>query len=303
MLIIKDNKYIVEKKSSTMGGLLFKEIERDLAKKMIIENHYSHKWNTAFGKINIGIFQKEHPDKCLGVASFGNMMNPHSYKNISDEIHINNIIELNRLWIDDCLGKNAETLLLGACWSIIKNKYPEIKVVQSFADGRLGCGTIYKASSFKYYGYTESLFYENIITKETQHKVPMENTARPKGMIKLNKEFCEGILKPFKVKTYRYIHLLDKKVKIKLKELPYPEYSKGLEYITDYRHNTNLIFRAWCLSYILNQEDAFDVFDKYCHNHFSDSDILKYKNDAKNNKSILKICENKNLLNKLNNFV
>ena len=285
-----------------MGGLLFFEINRDEAKEMIIKNHYSHKWNTSFGKINIGVFKESEPKKCLGVASFGNMMNPQSYNSISNDINIENIIELNRLWVDDCLGKNTETLLLSACWSIFRNKYPQIKVVQSFADGRLGCGTIYKAASFKYYGYTESLFYENLLTGETQHKVPMENTSRPQGMTKLNKEFCEGILKPFKVKTYRYLFLLDKKVKIKLKELPYPEYSKGLVYLDDYQHNYKLIFRAWCLSYLLDKNEYCKVFEEYCKKHFNEDFILQAKTETKTNKSILDICNKKNILEKLNIF-
>lgn len=293
MLTINNGEYIVKKNSSLMGGLVFKEIDRIEAKEMMIKNHYSHKWNTSFGKINIGIFRESDVDKCLGCASFGNMMNPKSYKSISDDIEESNIIELNRLWIDDCLGKNAETLLLSASWIIMRNKYPEIKIVQSFADGRLGCGTIYKAASFKYYGYSESLFYENIITGETQHKVPMENTSRPKGMTRLNKEWCEGILKPFKVKTYRYLYLLDKKVNIKIKQLPYPEYDKGINYIDDYKHNSNLLFRAWVLSFILNKNDYCDIFKKYCTEHFSNDDIKIGLDNAISNKSIVEIIKNK----------
>lgn len=64
------------------------------------------------------------------------------------------------------------TKLLSASWKIIKTNYPKVKAVQSFADGRLGCGTIYKASNFKYYGYTESVFYEDLKTGETHHEVP-----------------------------------------------------------------------------------------------------------------------------------
>lgn len=46
-------------KSKIMGDLIIKEVERKIAKEIIIKNHYSHKWNTSFGKINIGIFKKK----------------------------------------------------------------------------------------------------------------------------------------------------------------------------------------------------------------------------------------------------
>ena len=94
----------VIKNTSHMGILIIKEIDRKLAKEIIINNHYSHKWNTSFGKINIGIFQKDNP-MCLGVASFGNLMNPNSYKSISDDFNKDSVVELNRLWIDDLLGR------------------------------------------------------------------------------------------------------------------------------------------------------------------------------------------------------
>ena len=58
----------VIKNTSHMGILIIKEIDRKLAKEIIINNHYSHKWNTSFGKINIGIFQKDNP-MCWGLRA------------------------------------------------------------------------------------------------------------------------------------------------------------------------------------------------------------------------------------------
>jgi hypothetical protein len=292
---------IVEKNSKLMGLLIMKEISTKDAKDMIVKNHYSHKWNTAFGKVNIGIFKDE---KCLGVASFGNLMNPKSYNQLNQDFKQDSVIELNRLWISDELGKNAETILLGASWKILINKYPHIKAVQSFADGRLGCGTIYKASNFDYYGYTESLFYENVETKETQHKVPMENTMRPNGMIKLNIQYAKGLLKPFLVKTYKYIYPLYKNTHILLEKKPYPEYNKGITEIPNYKHNKGLFMRAFILSFILDQKsDYLFLYDYIIKNvNISESECL-YSKELKN-KSILKIANDRKkteYLNVLNN--
>ena len=232
----------IVKDSKNLGHLVMKNIDFVTAKEMIIKNHYSKKWNTSFGKINIGIFKD---DRLLGVAVFGNLMNPNSHKNISD-CGDGSVIELNRLWIDDELGKNAETILISSSFKIIKADYPNIKFVQSFADGRLGCGTFYKASNFKYFGYTETLFFEDLETGEVFHKVPLENTKRPLGFLGKNARYLLGKLKPFKVKTYRYIYPLYKKEKVKLKEQTYPEYDKGtLE--SNHEHGNTLVARLFVM--------------------------------------------------------
>lgn len=49
----------ITKETKHMGTLVFKEIDKNIARDLIIKNHYSHKFNTAFGKINIGVFQKK----------------------------------------------------------------------------------------------------------------------------------------------------------------------------------------------------------------------------------------------------
>lgn len=244
----------ITKVSKNLGTLTIKEVEYNIAKDIIVKNHYSKKWNTSFGKINIGIFKN---DKLLGVAVFGNLMNPNSHNKITD-LGRSSVIELNRLWIDDELGHNAETILLGASFKIIKHSYPHIKFVQSFADGRLGCGTIYKASNFKYYGYSKSLFFEDIETGEVFHKVPLENTKRPQGFLVKNKKYLENKLKPFYVKTYRYIYPLDRKENCKLEEQEYPKYEKGI-IETTFKHPNSLLSRLYIM---YNEIGEYTLRDK-----------------------------------------
>lgn len=228
----------ITKISKNLGTLVMRKIEFQVAKDMIVKNHYSKKWNTSFGKINIGMFKE---NKLLGVTVFGNLMNTKSYKNISD-YGKNSVLELNRLWIDDELGKNAETILISSSFKIIKIDFPNVRFIQSFADGRLGCGTIYKASNFKYFGYEETLFFEDLETGEVFHKIPLENTNRPLGFLGKNAKYLNGKLKPFKVKTYKYIYPLYKSDKIKLKEQCYPKYDKGI-IRTNYKHPKSLLAR------------------------------------------------------------
>lgn len=284
------------KSTKSLGTLVIRPVEKQLAKSMIVENHYSHKWNESFGIINFGIF-RENSDKCLGVAVFGRMMNSHSFRSISDDLEKNDIVELNRLWVDDCLGHNAESLFIGACFKILRAEYPHIKAVQSFADGRLGCGTIYKATNFKYFGVHKTSFYENKITGEITHNVTMTN-ANSIGIVRMNRQWCEGNLKLFVVNTYRYIYPL-KKISFKLKEKPYPEYSIGKEYITEYRHNIRLVYRALCIAYISEFTDDFEVIKNWILNNQTNEEIQSYIKLALSNKYILQRAERKNLQHKI----
>jgi len=249
------------KESKGLGELTIKAIDYQTAKKIIVENHYSKKWNAAFGKLNFGIFKG---DKLLGVAVFGNLMNPKSYKQYGGFLEKENVLELNRMWISDELGKNAETILISSSFKIMKREHPHVKVIQTFADGRLGVGTIYKASNFDYLGYHETLFFEDIESGEIYHNVPMSNTKRPKGMIKLNTLFLQKKLKPMMVKTYKYIYVLDKKTRknIKMKTLSYPKYEKGFEYLNDYKVPPSLVARYALMVKDLNK-DYFDLAKKY----------------------------------------
>lgn len=278
--------------------LVFKEVDYKLAKQLVLENHYSHKWNTAFGKVNIGVFKKQDLNTCLGVACFGNLMNTKSHHNINKDFCLVNVVELNRLWLDDCLGKNAETMMLGACWKILRNDYPEIKAVQSFADGRLGVGTIYKAANFHYFGYSKTLFYENTINGEVRHRVPMENTKRPDGFIKLNYQYSLGVLKPFYVKTFKYIYPLYKNTKIELTELPYPEYEKGLQYADKYVHNYRMFFRAFILATILGYTKESQQLKSYIEKYYSVQQIKENMQEAFLSPAVIEVVKQRKVFDK-----
>lgn len=223
--------FFVLKHTSSLGALLIKPVDKELARQMIIEHHYSHKWNNGgFGVFNIGIYRPEEPEKCLGVAVYGYMKNPRAKL----FYHPNPkawMCELNRLWIDDCLGKNAETVLIAASIRLIRRMDKNVVAVQSFADGRLGCGTIYKAANFKYYGFHYTRFLRNRRTGEFTHEQIFTNSTSPSSYVRSNVAFLLGDLDVFVVKTYRYIYPLCKYFKFKMKELPYPEYNKGMEHI------------------------------------------------------------------------
>uniref|UniRef100_UPI0039A515B1 Mom family adenine methylcarbamoylation protein n=1 Tax=Ornithobacterium rhinotracheale TaxID=28251 RepID=UPI0039A515B1 len=223
----KIKKYIVQ--SSTMGNLVIKRVSKKKAKELIVENHYSHKWNNAsFGLGNYGIFRegREDESECLGVAVYGYM------KNVKAKIYTHpdpkaTMLELNRMWISDELGKNAETILISRSLKLLREDYPHCVAVQSFADGRLGCGTIYKASNFKYYGKHQTIFLRNKRTGEVTHRQNLTNSTSRSIYVRENVAFLLKDFEIFKVDTYRYIYPFCKRFKFKTAEKPYPPYNKG----------------------------------------------------------------------------
>lgn len=215
--------------SKNLGTLVIKQISKEIAKELIVNNHYSKKWNNpSFGLYNFGIFAegRENESDCLGVASYGFM------KNLKAKIftHPNPsawMIELNRMWISDKLGKNAESILIAHSLKALKKLDKNIVAVQSFADGRLGCGTIYKASNFKYFGKHQTIFLKNKITGEVTHQQNLTNSTSRKRFIRENIAFLLDDFETFKVDTYRYIFPLCKRFQFKKPQQPYPAYNKG----------------------------------------------------------------------------
>ena len=133
-----------------------KEIERDKANKIIIKKHYSKKVYSAT-YINLGVYMAS---KLVGILQYGYAMNPASCGSVVEGTEMDQYLELNRMWIDDIAPRNSESTAISYSIKYIKNRYPKIKWIQSFADERCGgLGIVYQACSFNYYGEHTSLFW------------------------------------------------------------------------------------------------------------------------------------------------
>lgn len=160
------------------GRIYVKEIERDKANKIIIKNHYSHKvYNASF--INLGVFIN---DKLVGVLQYGSAMNPASGASVVSGTHIENFLELNRMWLDDSAGNTSESQAISCSIRYIKHRYPKVKWIQSFADERCGCfGIVYQSCSFDYYGEHINIFWE--LDGEYYHNINMTISQNSKRYI------------------------------------------------------------------------------------------------------------------------
>ena len=197
-----------------------KEIPREKANKIIIEKHYSKKIYSA-SYIHLGIFLKR---KLVGVLQFGYAMNPVSMGSIVSGTKKNEYLELNRMWFEDNVFKNAKSMAISFSFKYIKKKFPNIKWIQSFADERCKkFGIVYQACNFKYYGEHVSIFWE--LNGVWYHNSLM--TRNPK--LSKSAKFLQDNKKEAKkhvLRQFRYLYFLKKKEEQNclLKQKPFLKY-------------------------------------------------------------------------------
>ena len=123
--------------------LTIKVIPHKVAQDIIVERHYLHR--KAPCSYSWGLYDN---DEIVGVIMYGTPSSAPLRRGIAGDDEKNNVIELTRLWIDDKIGKNAESYLIG---NTVKKVNKEIVV--SYAEIEQGhLGTVYQACSFLYTG-------------------------------------------------------------------------------------------------------------------------------------------------------
>jgi len=127
-------------------------ISRDQAKAMVLKNHYMRTF-PAGAFLYFGITH-EDSKAALGVAVFGKSSSTDSKINLfKGNVKKSEIIEMQRLWLSDQLGKNAESKTLSIIIAAIKSHYKDIKVIWTYSGGcKKDCGIVYQASGFMFLG-------------------------------------------------------------------------------------------------------------------------------------------------------
>jgi hypothetical protein len=100
-----------------------KEIDRNRANEIIIKNHYSGKI-TNHTYIHLGVYLKT---QMLGVLQIGYAMNPASGGGIVEGTKSDEFCELNRMWLDDKLPRNSESMAISYAVRYIRSKYPKLR--------------------------------------------------------------------------------------------------------------------------------------------------------------------------------
>ena len=205
-----------------------KEIARDKANALIVKNHYSKKFYSA-SYIHLGVFAH---GEIKGVLQFGYAMNPSSQNGVVEGTAQDEYLELNRMWLDDTLPRNGESLAISFAIKYIKRVYPKIKWIQSFADERCNMfGIVYQAANFIYCGEHLSTFW--FLDNEIYHNSLMSRDpklSKSAAYIQANKERATSK----ELRQFRYLYFINKgcQKNLKLKVYPYPKYYEQRRGIT-----------------------------------------------------------------------
>lgn len=200
-------------------------IDKKIAKKIIIDNHYSHAWSScryALGLILDG--------EVVGVAVYGFPIGRLVIKSISPILENTDVLELTRLFVYDSEGKNTESYFISQTFKWLREN-TKIKCLISYADPQHGhLGIIYQATNWLYQGNKTALVknYTHYMFGEALHPrtcVARYGTIKPKILKKIDPNY-ERVWMPNK---HRYIYIIDKKSKkdimktLKHKVIEYPK--------------------------------------------------------------------------------
>lgn len=117
--------------------------------------------------VALGVFLKTEPnkdsffendvEKLIGCIVYGNPVGRSAAASISEDLKINEVYELTRLWIADIpSGKNMESWCIGQSFEWLRINRPKIKALLSYADNEAGhTGIIYQSTNWLYQGNSQ----------------------------------------------------------------------------------------------------------------------------------------------------
>ena len=137
-----------------------REINKNIAKDIIVNNHYSGIWTKV--SYALGLFyisEDEHSffsgvnEQLVGVACYGDPVGRNAGASISELLPRDGVLELTRLFVFDGYGSNIESWFVGQTFEWLRTNVPRIKALISYSDPNAGhLGTVYQATNWIYQG-------------------------------------------------------------------------------------------------------------------------------------------------------
>ena len=123
-----------------------------LARPICVSRHYLHSYPGG-SLLHFGVFAGT---SLLGVAVIG--AGPANVKRFFRGAQVGDVACLTRLWLDDRLGRNAESRVLGIILRSLRRKQATIKALVAYSDPAAGhTGIIYRAAGFFYLGRSQGM--------------------------------------------------------------------------------------------------------------------------------------------------
>lgn len=175
---------------------VIKPISYALAMEIVVDRHYLHR--TAPVSYAFGLFLPDFLEP-LGVVTYGVSPSSTLLRGICGDDEAQNVYELNRLWVDDRLVKNAESFLVSRSM-----KYLDREIIVSFADtGQKHLGIIYQACNFYYTGLSAKFKDPKIEGIEGHHATYAHGMTNEEVVEK----FGEKVTFIERSRKHRYIYL------------------------------------------------------------------------------------------------
>lgn len=199
------------------------------AQQMVIKNHYLHR--QAPCTYSYGLFKNEYTNifgekdgALVGVIIYGSPASPSLCNGICGKDEKDNVIELTRLWIDDSVGKNAESFLIGNTIKLLPKE-----IIVSFADPtteKRHVGYVYQATNWLYTGLSADRT-DRKIRGDNRHSKSISNMYSAEQM---KSKFKEETYLESRPRKHRYVYFnCNKKrkkellAKLKYGIKPYPK--------------------------------------------------------------------------------
>jgi len=187
------------------GSYWIIETPSTIVDELVIKYHYSH-------KATKNRFLSFLVNNGKGFLQLGYGIKPKEKHTISSLIMKGNFCEFDRMWLSDELPKFSETQVISLLRSYLRQVHKRIKFVITYADGSVGnYGTIYKASNAIKIGKVNVDFYI-MPDGERIHPITIyhQTGGRTWSIIKERYKGIKHITKEFQ---YRFLYILDKKMK------------------------------------------------------------------------------------------
>lgn len=210
-------------------------IDRESARNCVMKNHYMKTFPSG-AKIYFGILH-EGFEGLVGVAIFGFSSGTNKKSKLFHGLLAeNSILEMQRLWVSDDMGHNAESKILSLMMASFKSKLPEIKVIWTYAGGcKNDCGIVYQSSGFQFLGseecndfyLTKTGEYKNILAALRFGKAPKEYKTREEIARYL---YGEGEF--IQAQRHYYFYAIDKGLRRKMEKFckPFPKNSANFRF-------------------------------------------------------------------------
>lgn len=186
------------------GKYELRECPNEEADEVIIKHHYSHKATS-------NRFKSFSVNNGKGYLQLGYGIRPEMKHTISKHIKKGNYAEFDRMWLSDELPKYSESQVISLLLSYIKQVYPQICFIITYADESVGNkGTIYQATNAIRLDWIYVDFYQ-LPNGERVHPVTMWHRHKTRAWETMQKLYpgIKHIKRSYK--QFRYLYVLNKK--------------------------------------------------------------------------------------------